>query len=105
MWRTGQNLSITSPSCLGLRLFCFLLKVAHLCDLQYLLLIQIRCRNPRIAFAEKGCRVKVVKRKWKIGKNNKEQVQFTTLWHNGRLPRSRRYEEKLTQEKGIFRKE
>ena len=56
------------------------------------------------AFAEKGRRTKVVKRKWKIEKNNTEQVQFTTLWHYGRLPRSWRYKEKLKQG-GIFHKE
>ena len=82
MWRSGQNLSIPSPSCLGLRLFCFLLKVARLCDLQYSLLIQIRCRNPRIAFAEKGCRVKVVKRKWKMRKRTKNKY---SLQHYGTM--------------------
>ena len=73
------------PSCSFLHLFCFLLEVAHLCNL---FIIQISCRNPWIVFAEKGRRTKVVRRKWKIEKNNKEQVQFTTIWkrkHEGAI--------------------
>ena len=58
------------PSCSFLHLFCFLLEVARLCNL---FIIQISCRNPWIVFAEKGHHTKVVRRKWKIEKNNKEQ--------------------------------
>ena len=50
--------------------------------------MQISCGNPWIVFAEKGRRTKVVRRKWKIEKNNKEQVQFTTIWkriHEGAI--------------------
>ena len=101
MRRSGHNLSIIivpQPSCSFLRLFCFLLEVARLCNI---LIIQIRCRDPRIVFAEKGCHAKVVKRKWKIEQNNKEQVQFRTLqnapW--------KRYKGKQKQGGGIFHKE
>ena len=71
------------PSCSFLHLFCFLLEVAHLCNL---FIIQISCRNPWIVFAEEGHCTKVVRRKWKIEKNNKEQVQ--NLEHYRMLPGS-----------------
>ena len=76
MRRSRHNLGMPPPSCSFLHLFCFLLEVARLCNL---FIIQIRCRNPRIVFAEKGRGTKIVRRKWKIEKNNKEQVQFTTI--------------------------
>ena len=43
------------PSCLFLCSFCFLFEVVHLCNL---FIIQIRCRDPWIVFAEKGCHTK-----------------------------------------------
>jgi len=50
---------------------------------------------------KKVANAKVVKRKWKIEKNNKEQVQFRKLqnapW--------KRYKGKQKQEGGIFHKE
>ena len=62
-----------------------------------LFIIQIRCTNPWIVLAEKGHQTKDVKRKWYIQKNNKEQVQFTTIqkapW--------KWYKEKRKQEGGI----
>ena len=98
MRRSGHNLSIPLPSCLFLGLLCFLLEVAHLCDL---LIIQIRCRDPWIVLAKKGYCAKVVNREWKIEKNNKEQVQYRALqnapW--------KRYKGKEKQEGGIFHKE
>ena len=100
MRRSGHNLSIPPQSCSFLHLFCFVLEVAHLCDL-LIIIIQIRCRDPWIVFAEKGCRAQVVKRKWKIEKNYKEQVQFRTLWN---AP-WKRDKGKQKQEGGIFHKE
>ena len=100
MRRSGHNLSIPLPSCSFLHLFGFLLEVAHLCNL-LLIIIQIRCRDPWIVFAEKGCRANVMKRKWKIEKNNKEQVQFRTL----RNAPWKGYKGKRKQEGGIVHKE
>ena len=53
--RSGHNFSIPPPSCSFLHLFSFLLEVAHSCNL---LIIQIRCRDPWIVFAKKGCQRK-----------------------------------------------
>ena len=60
------------PFCSFLHLFCFLLEVAHLCNL---FIIQISCRNPWIVFAEKGHCTKVVTRKWKIEYKYKYSLQ------------------------------
>ena len=95
MRRSGHNLSIPLQSCSFLCLFCFLLVKRLVCATYSL--------DSR-TFAEKGRRTKVVKRKWKIEKNNKEQVQFTTLRHYRRPPGGWWYKEKLNQG-GIFHKE
>ena len=84
MRRSLHNLSIPLPSC------SFRQPI-----------IQIRCRDPWIVFAEKGRCTKVVKKKWKIERNNKEQVQFTTLW---KAP-WKQYKEKRKHEGGISHEE
>ena len=83
--------------CIISAFFFFLLEVARLFNL---FIIHIRCRDPWKAFAEKGGYTTVVKRKCKIVKNSKEQVQFTTLWK----ALQKWYKEKRKKE-GIFREE
>ena len=97
--RSGHNFSIPPPSCSFLHLFSFLLEVAHSCNL---LIIQIRCRDPWIVFAKKGCQRKSCEEEmedWE--KQQRTSTEFRTLqnapW--------KRYKGKEKQEGGIFHKE
>ena len=85
MRRSGHNLSIPLPSC------SFRQPIYYTDQMQRSLDSFCRKRSLR-----KSC-----EEEWKIEKNNKEQVQFTTLW---KAP-WKQYKEKRKQEGGISHEE